>query len=184
MPQELNGPNYPLTYIINIITHIIKHFILATFYRTIIKLIQKQLIETNIKSDLKDPNILLEENGNNKLFNYIMNEIPIKIVKTTLQIFDEYENDYIKTLSIEQIFDEINKILKTNTNLGNIDDESSLIKNFNEYIYPFFKDWLEMFIREMKLSSDVYIRNILYQSKYIDIISLIIIMLIFGYFFL
>ena len=164
LAQEINGINYPLTYIINIIAHVIKHFILATFYRTIIKLIQKQEIETRSKIDFKE---------DDKLFEYIINTIPIKIVKITLQIFDEYENDYDRNLSIEQIFEEINQLLKTNYNLVNITEESSLIKNLNEYIYPFFKDWLELFIREMKSVSDVYIRNILYQSKYINIISII-----------
>ena len=173
LPQEINGINYPLTYIINIITHVIKHFILATFYRTIIKLIQKYIIETNISTSTKTKDIsatILVDNNNNKLFEYIMNVIPIKIVKITLQIFDEY--DYDKTLSIEQIFQEINQILKTNIKL-NISDDTTLIKNLDEYIYPFFKDWLEMFIKEMKSSSDLYIKNILYQSKYIEIISLL-----------
>jgi ankyrin repeat protein len=164
LAQEINGVNYPLTYIINIISHVIKHFILATFYRTIVKLIQKQEIETGIKTVFKE---------DDKLFEYIIKTIPIKIVKITLQIFDEYENDYDRNLSIEQIFEEINQLLKTNSNLVNITEESSLIKNLNEYIYPFFKDWLELFIREMKSVSDVYIRNILYQSKYINIISII-----------
>ena len=173
LPQEINGINYPLTYIINIITHVIKHFILATFYRKIIKLIQKYIIETNISTSTKTKDIsatILVDNNNNKLFEYIMNVIPIKIVKITLQIFDEY--DYDKTLSIEQIFQEINQILKTNIKL-NISDDTTLIKNLDEYIYPFFKDWLEMFIKEMKSSSELYIKNILYQSKYIEIISLL-----------
>ena len=44
----------------------------------------------------------------------------------------EYENDYDKTLSIEQIFQEINQILKTNIKL-NISDDATLIKNLDEY---------------------------------------------------
>ena len=173
LPEEYEGTNYPLTYVINIITHVTKHFIISSLYRVIIKVITKYLSETITSDNLLDKVDKVVEDSNYKLFNYIMIFAPLRLVKSALSKYNQYETDYDKEYSFDQFTLDINNILQTNSELGDVADKSSLIKNLNKYIYPFYKDWVELFVKEMKDVGDVYIRNILFQSKYIKIIELI-----------
>ena len=167
LEQETAGINKPLTYVINIIIHVIKHFVVTSLYRVIIKTIDKYL--SKIGSDYDSSAILCGKT--NELYEYIVNKSPEKLVKSILLIYDQYDSEYNKKYTYNQFTNDINIILKKNIKLNIISDDNSLIQNLNKYIYPFYKDLIVNFTKELKDVADIFINNIINQYNYIKLIN-------------
>lgn len=108
-----------------------------------------------------------------RLLNYIFNTFPEKVVKIILQIFDgenEGENDPDKDNKIEYLFDHINVILESITAI-NLRPGNTLTSNFKMYVYPYFNDYLDLFVKEMYNLMTNYLRSLQYQSKMLTIFN-------------
>jgi hypothetical protein len=197
LPQELDTINYPLIHTVKIIAHVAKHFIFVNLYHIIVKMIIKYVIErsqvavtkktqyvhdtvmeilnntrTSTKSSGAPP---ITTTKSSRLMTYIMNDMPWKAVKCTLQLFEgegNGEGDIDRETNIDKLFAHITKILEANTTMPMTKD-SSVIKNLNEYIYPFFKDYIELFVKEMKSVMDGYLRTLKYQGQHLEIMKML-----------
>lgn len=199
LPQEYNTINYMLTNIIDVIVHIVKYTICNSLYLAIIKNLVKYIQAINPKDIGGEVFKIYQRNPNKydefvkdtinsiidfnygikgakpdpKLQKYLFNILPIKIVKYILKIYSGDEDEDRTISSIEELFEPINIIIKRNTSLP-ITDESSIIKNLEDIIYPYYKDLLINSVTLMKVLIDNYNSFILNEGRYLEILDLII----------
>ncbi len=154
-PQELDK-NYVLREIVNIIENVVKTVICPAFYFAIVR-----SITLYIQSTLRDPtsknitDTLLNIIGDDKLKNYIYDEMPMKLTKSILQIFDD-DVDPDRNLSIDQIFLQVIDII-VGKNETIIKSDSSVINDINKNI-EYFKILSNAFITNAKTMID-YLNN-------------------------
>ena len=105
-------------------------------------------------------------NKNPSLMNYITKDMPILIVKHLLDIYGVDDGD--KELSLDKIFEPITDILQS-TQVIPIKEDSSLITNINEHIFPYYKYILTQIVPKLKTLIDNYNSYILNDMRHIDI---------------
>ena len=164
-PLEFNMTNYHLEEIIKLIIHTLTHTVINYLYFTITKMIIKQLEETyndkiySTKKEYQEYIIKLLQQilsnrvntkvKNSELITYLFEDMPEKLVKCTLNIYDtDADPDYKKP--IDAIFNEIIRIIKSNSlNIINTGDDSELIKNLTTYVIPYYKEYSTIIINEL-----------------------------------
>ena len=193
--------NYALSSVVKMITHVIRHVISSNMYLAIIKVIAKYIMsitpdgmstsnkdEPNSQSiifthDIDDSNIrpeyisqmmdIILKNNSSKLATYIIGYVPKKIVKYILEVYDD-DYDSVKELtSIKNLFDPILDIISANTVI-NASDTSSLIRNLTDHVFPYYEEVYVAIIPKLKIMIDNYCRLMINQSKYIEIIDLLL----------
>jgi len=102
------------------------------------------------------------------LLTYLLTEMPKKFIKCTLKIYDS-ENDPDRDLDVDMLFARISDILMSNT-VFPLAEDSVFITNLKKSIYPYFKKYIELFVKELKLFVDEYIQQIYTECKYIMLI--------------
>ena len=190
LPKEYNGANYSLTIVLDIITHIVKRIIMVNLMDTIVKSLTKYVLSVFPKNDGYKTdgeyqnyiiNILIQiiddkgDSNGSRLLKYVYDILPLKIVKVILQIYEglnEGETDIDRTSTIESLFSNINKIIGSSTALD-IQDNSSLLANLKDYVYPFYGDYIELFIKEMKSVTDNYLRFLQSQSNALNLLNVL-----------
>jgi hypothetical protein len=193
LPREYNASNYALTIVIDIITHIVKRIIFSVMFGLIIKIIIKYVLM--IFPNTKDPQIykgqanyqkyvaklvtdIINDRGNentSRLMKYIFDVLPLKVVKIILQIYEgenEGEDDIDRIVNLESLFLHISKIIGSTTVID-IKDDSSLLTNLKDYVYPYYIDYLGLFVKEMKLLMDNYLKSLQYQHTSLEILSIL-----------
>lgn len=196
LPREYNNEtNFAMKIIIDIITHIVKRVIIVNLYNTIVKIIIKYIesIEPYSGSNGQTPEMYSREilqktkfliNGRGKvvggipdttpespLMKYLFDEMPIKLVKCITKIYvDEYDEDM--SVTIMSLFEKINKLLRLSVDVQ-IADDSSLTSNLDEFVYPYFKEYFQLFISGMFNMAENYIKFIKYNSEMIEIINIL-----------
>ena len=78
---------------------------------------------------------------------YILDNLPLKVIKYVLKIYDSSNDPDKKITSIDELFNPIKTIIMNNPVVP-MNESSNLIKNLDEYIYPYFKDNIELFVVE------------------------------------
>jgi ankyrin repeat protein len=193
LPKEYNASNYALTIIIDIITHIVKRIIFSVMFGLITKILVKYVIMTfpnTQNTDIYATDTIyqkyisqlvvgvINDKGNDnmsRLMKYIFDILPLKVVKVILQIYEgdnEGEDDIDRNTTLESLFLHINKIIGSTTVI-NIQEDSSLLTNLKEYVYPFYIDYIGMFVKEMKLLMDNYLKSLQFQSIGLEILNLL-----------
>lgn len=194
LPLEYNNSNYVLKQSIDIIAHSLKHTIITSMYHSIVKTITKYVKTLNPpSSNTNNNNTSLKynndvqyseflnktveniiNNGRNEsvLIKYIFDFMPIKLIKLTLNIYDG-ENDPDKIYNRDGLYEEIIKILMSNTVIP-ITEDTSLIKNIRDILIPYFKDYNNLFINEAINLTNGYFGYILSESKLLKIISILL----------
>lgn len=188
LPNEYNkNTNYALTIVLDIITHVVRHNLCTIFYITIIKLLSKYVESINIPNrELFTPDqystyltgvirniINVGTRNESLLMKYIVGSLPKKLTKFILNIYEsEYDPDRSIT-SFDPLFDNIINILSLNKTVP-INNDSIIVEQLRSYIFPYFKDMFEIFIKEMKNMTDSYMRYIISELKQIEILSVII----------
>ena len=198
LPQELNDnkiitvgmeefevENYALDKIINILVHTLKSTIFANLFYTIVKSITKYVEELISYEQFGNDDygkylelyvnkiIYNKTDNTSELMEYILDVLPLKIVKYVLKL-DNGSNDPDKKItSIDELFSPIKVIIMNNT-IVPMNESSNLIKQLDEYIYPYFKDNIEMFVIESKNIIDNYFKNIMTEYNKIRILNLIV----------
>lgn len=188
LPDEYNDINYPLTHVMNIIIHVVKRIICVPLMGVITKSIIKHVISifpntdhvrdtdrnpvysTGYQEMIKNTVIeIIDSKGNSKLMKYIFTEFPEKIVKVILNIYNG-DDDSDKELDRDKIFNFIIEILNTVTQIGSV---SKLSSNINEHIFPYYKSYIESFVKIIKGTIDNYLKNILYQGESLNILMIL-----------
>ena len=160
-PLEFNMTNYHLEESLKLIIHTLTHTVINYLYFTIAKMLIKQLEETydnKMHASKKEyqeyiidllQQILDNRGSNSELITYLFEDMPKKLVKCTLNIYDtDADPDYKKP--IDSIFSEIIKIIKTSSlNMINTGDDSELIKNMTAYVIPYYKEYSIVIINEL-----------------------------------
>jgi hypothetical protein len=160
-PLEFNMTNSHLEESLKLIIHTLTHTVINYLYFTITKMLIKQLEETYdnkmyaSKKEYQEyiinllQQILDNRGSSSELITYLFEDMPEKLVKCTLNIYDtDADPDYKKP--IDSIFSEIIKIIKTSSlNIINTGDDSELIKNLTAYVIPYYKEYTTIIINEL-----------------------------------
>ena len=198
LPQELNDgklsqvgmeefevENYALDKVITIMEHTMKSTIFANLFYTIVKSITKYVEEliSNEQFDDEEYGKYLDDyvsyiiyNKSDKtsdLMEYILDKLPLKSIKYVLKLYSGSTDPDNKISSIDELFNPIKTIIMNNTTVP-MNESSTLIKNLDEYIYPYFKDNIEIFVMESKMIVDNYFKNIMTEYNKIRILRLFI----------
>lgn len=102
-----------------------------------------------------------------ELRNYILDDMPFLLTKNILNIYEGDDPDRKET--IDSIFDNIIKILKKNIDVL-IDDESEFIINLKNKIFPIYKNYVRIYITNLKIFMDNYLKYISAQKQNLNII--------------
>ena len=182
LSPNYNDANIELDNIIDIISHITKHSMLVNLYSVIVKLLYSELTsiypeKTNDRNYYTDINkrifdILTNDINGVNIKDYIFNTLPEKIVKISLGIFEDDEDDD-KNTSIMNLLSRIDKILLASTQ-PSFTSESSTIKLLTKNIYPYFKTYLEVNIKKLKKIADAYYGMIINLSSKLTIYQLVL----------
>ena len=182
LPLVYAGDNYVLDRIIDIYEHILKNTMLVNLYHIIEKLVRLELIDklpisSNERKYYKDLDDDVEKIMDTTVLNlsiqkYIFEIIPKKILKVSLQIY-ENEDDEDRNTNLMNIFDFINKLLEANTQIS-IKSDSKIIKTLNTYVYSYFKEYLDANIKMMKKITDGYFSMIISLAPKLEIFDIII----------
>ena len=172
LPFVYDGDNYALNQIINIFIHIIKNTLFVNLYHIIEKLIRVEITnkiqrvsgQTQIDYERElDETVtkIIESTVNNiNIKIYLFDTLPEKIIKILLNLYENDDDDDKKT-NIITLFEFINRILETNTIMQINKDTSKIIPTLNEHVYPYFKEYLDSTVTNMKKTIDGYLSNIL-----------------------
>ena len=199
LPEEYNvKSNYVLKEVIDIIEHIVKYNLCTNFYYAIIRTLTKFLMSINPKEIHGKMMAMHPHSGNYReyivqmvnrimhddydgpidetkpsLQSYMVDIMPIKLVKHVLNIF---EDDFDKDKEIESIdilFNNISNILQLNS-VFPIKNNSSLVNNLRDYIFPYYKDVFKQVIPALKKLIDNYFRFMLNENKFISMMDTIL----------
>jgi hypothetical protein len=180
LPKEYSDDNYVLKEVIDIITHVVSSVICANFYYTIRNMLTKYYISVNTYNKLKYANKKeyyknIRDSINNitsqtKLKKYIIDEIPIKLVKQNLHIYDDNFDQKKNNESTEVLLGNVTNMLKI-TNVISIDNNSLLIKNITTYIVPYYVDIIQQVVPAMKNVIDNYNRYIMNGYRNLAIVT-------------
>jgi ankyrin repeat protein len=198
LPQELNNDkitqigmeefeveNYALDKVINILEHTLKSTIFANLFYTIVKSITKYIEELISYEqfgnddygkylDLYVDKIIYNKiDKTSDLMEYILEKLPLKVIKYVLKLYSGGNDPDKKITSIDELFNPIKTIIMNNT-IVPMNESSNLIKNLDEYIYPYFKDNIEIFVIESKNIIDNYFKNVMTEYNKIKILNLIV----------
>lgn len=188
LPNEYNkNTNYALAIVLDIITHVVRHNLCSVLYTTIVKLLAKyveSINNPNVELFTREQystyltgvieNIINVGTGDESLLlKYIVGILPKKLTKFILNIYEsEYDPDRSIT-SFDMLFDSIVNILTLAKTIS-ITKNSLIVEQLKSYIFPYYRDIFEIFIKEIKNMTDSYMRYIISESKQIDILTSIL----------
>ena len=126
-------------------------------------------IEQQSYAATSDPIILEFKKILNSEFKKLIEQNVKKIVQIELQIFDD---DTEERTTINDIYGEFILWLQQQR-VFPILNESIIITNINDFIFPFFKEYSKLLIHEMKKISDNYFSSLKNQCNAMKIIELL-----------
>lgn len=194
LPNDDTDSNPSLKVVMDIIIHVISHTICSGLYQVLIKALTEYVISLNPrrigKTDISiydsatstsEQNyseyinrivrdiIITGKGGQSKLEEYVNKDLPEKLVKHILHIYDnDYDPDR-KYNSVDELLTVASDIIMTNTSLP-INDNSSFMINLKKYIFPYFEDIMQKFVLQSKILIDNYNRLLVSEYRHLDII--------------
>jgi len=184
--ENFDTVNYAFDETIKIITHTLTYTLFTTFYYTIVKTISKYVSELILSDQFINKSeysyymeqymkkiINNKNNGTSELMQYVIKILPEKVVKYVLKIYEGEVDPDQNIKSLDQLFEQIINIIKTNSTLP-VNDDSSIVKNLKAYIFPYFIDYCNHFVKEAKILTDNYYKSMIAESKQIKILTLFI----------
>ena len=160
-----------ICYLINlIITPAVKHILLNQIYLNL-----KDMDDTKKLTDFTtviDTITAIKFNGYT-IDAYLKDVLPALAVKVFTLIYNNNNDPERGVANATDVFIPILNTIKLN-NLIVIDDESLLVKNFNDYLIPFFINTYKNFINSMRLAIYGYERYLLNTYQLVRIIKMLI----------
>ena len=182
--------NYALKCVYKLIVHVVRHVLAANMYTAVLKTLTKYVSEITPPNETdkntyglfrdgagsdkraeyiyKITNTILTEQTS-KLSGYMIGEMPKLLIKYILKIYDDKYDDAKNIESIDSIFEQILVIIQSSSVLK-IDDDSSLIINIKDYLFPYYAEIFSMTISKMKIMVDNYARMIVNQGIHVEIL--------------
>jgi len=168
LPKYYNKFNYLLNSLVKIYSHTIKHTLCTNYYFVLFKLVSNYIttkyppitIPNNYDEFIKNKisSIFIDSNLNkNSLLNYILNELPEKMVKNILRIYEHDNDPIIETNPTSLLQEAVNIIIQNNSEP--ITENERFIKNIKEYIIPYFEKYFTMYIIEAHKMINEYVQN-------------------------
>lgn len=185
LPYEL-PENYVLSNILFIITHISKYMIFYPLYVMLRKIItdyvsKQQPISYDKSAAKSKENMIIVDKifADNTLINYMINDIPKKIIKNVLKI-REYENDPEVSDDYDSQYQDLRNIVSlmranstTSTESENVEGFNKLFSEIETNLIPNFKKILDITIKQLKILLDNYMAYILKENNYIKILKIV-----------
>lgn len=183
LPRSYEKQNYLLDAIVKIYAHVMEHTICTNYYVVLLKLVlnfvttkNSNKLESNIQSRKKIINdtmnlILLDDNNENALLNYVMYKLPDMVVRSKLNI-SKHNKDPIKRTNTSKLLNDAVDIIVNNKGTT-ITNDDKLIKNIREYIVPYFVEYFDAYISESQNIVNKYLRHISNVSRDMEIYMLI-----------
>lgn len=184
LPYVYEGDNYVLDRIVGIFEHIIKNTMLVNLYHIVQKLIRVELASKlpNVDPTNEDENnktvdenvikIVTAEINGISIKKYIFEILPKKIIKNTLSLYENDEDDD-KSTTLVNLLEYINKLLEPNIVIS-ITKDDKIIRTLNEYVYPYFKDYIDINLKMMKKLTDTYLSMIISLNPKLNMFNLMI----------
>lgn len=188
LPEEYKSSNYALDNIMEIIIHCMKHTIFVNLYHIIVKLITDyitKILENTPTDDM--PKLIyqtlkgvlrfgyMDDHGHmDNLMTFVVNTIPERIAKVNLKIFendtDPDRDTKVTTMTfLQQI---INRIV-ANTAFP-MPEDSPVVKDLKDHVLPYFKDYIEIFVKKLRDLLEGYLKMIINQKNSLEITKLIL----------
>uniref|UniRef100_A0A6C0LSR1 Ankyrin repeat protein n=1 Tax=viral metagenome TaxID=1070528 RepID=A0A6C0LSR1_9ZZZZ len=160
-----------IEYLINLI---ITPSIINILFNTILQSIEEMKSINVITTDL---NVIIEtisktEYGGQTIHTYLTNIFPKIAIHYYTNTFDNKLDPNKKITSVSQLFEPILNIIKS-TKIILIDDNSILIKNISEYLFPFMDNTYNNFINVIRTVIFGYERYLLNTSRLLQTINAI-----------
>jgi len=183
LPRVYEKHNYLLDAIVKIYAHVMEHTICTNYYVVLLKLVLNFVTtknSTKLESDITARKtlindtmklILLDDNRDNKLLNYIMHKLPDMIVRSRLNI-SKHNKDPIKRTNTSKLLNDAVDIIVNNKGTT-ITNDDKLIKNIREYIIPYFVEYFDAYISESQNIVNKYLHHISTISRDMEIYTLI-----------
>ncbi len=173
-PNEYNDSNFILKETINIIIHVLEHSVLNYLYNAIVKLLIKEIENSNpdiSKDDIIDKIELILDDKlvlGGSIYNYIMKEMGEKLVKKTLNIYDG-EADPDMYIDYDTIFGKLKSII--NKKIAGIIDSKNINTNYDSFIYPYFREYSKIIIKELYELTNNFMDHLIGMNKMLEIYS-------------
>lgn len=194
LPKEYNEQeNYMMKNVIDIFTHVTRHILCASMYYTVLKAITAwimamtpdelqatsnpflnpsqiltstqrrdfimRLVENIIDFDLQ------QQNSDPQLAKYMIRDMPLQLVKHVLKMYEDDFDNARNIESVDTLFQPIITILMKNKTVS-ITKDSTIIKNLNDFIFPYYRDVMTQTIEAMRVVLENYNRYIINESRY------------------
>ena len=171
LPQNSILDNYMLNRLNDIYIHIVKNTMCVNFYHILLKLIRAELfVKTQknpatendesyeIRIDTIINDICTQKYVDLTLNKYIFDILPEKIIKIILKLFEDDDEDKSSDVLSQLKF--IERFLEKSQILGLDKGENKIIKILRDYVYPYFKEYFETHIKNLKKITDGYLSMI------------------------
>lgn len=161
-----------IVYLINlIITPTIKNIILSSIYQQLKEMDVVDLIVVN-QQNIFDEILNVEFNGQT-IDSYLTNVLPLHALKTFTTIYSNNMDNTKSIINSSDLFIPILNIIKANK-LIQITENSTLIRNFREYIIPFLVNIYQNFIFIIRSTIYGYEKYLLNTYQLIEIVNTLI----------
>lgn len=172
LPRYYNyNENYVLTEVLDIMVHIVKHSLCSNLYYSVVKVMGKYYVNILKLKDVKkieDEHVEYKKSdGIKKLHKYIIDDMPKKLVKCVLKV---YENDEEPKIKMDDLFDFILKII-SGGNKKILDD--LIIKGLSVDIFDYYKNIMTTTIKLMEVVINNYNRFILNDCRFIEVATVL-----------
>lgn len=167
LPQNSILDNYMLNRMNDIFIHIVKNTMCVNFYHILLKIIRaelhakipKQSGESDVKYEERIDKIITDicnqEYVKLTLIKYIFEILPEKIIKIVLKLFEDNDEDKSSDILSQLRF--IERFLEKSQILGLDKGENKIIKILRDYVYPYFKEYFDTHIKNLKKITDGYL---------------------------
>lgn len=184
--ENFETENYALDKTFGILVHMVTATISTSFFYSVLKTIARyveEILNSNQFSN-KDQyakyletyitNIVYNNSDNtSELMKYIIKIMPSKIVKLTLGIYEGNSDPDRKIVTIDQLLEPVTQMIMNNSTLP-MDESASVIINLKKFVFPYFKDYFDLFIKEAKNITDNYYKSIINEYKQIELLKLML----------
>lgn len=158
LPQDELKTNYVLNDMILLMEHSLSKTLFSNLYTGVLKTVIK--FDPNNKDTLQINDLKL----------YIVDEMPKLMIKVVLnKYYDEFDES--KSLTVDQLFNTVTNLIK---NTIYVDNDSSLIRNLDTYVYPYYKEVVTDVISGLYNVVINYLNYIKNQGNMVNILVLML----------
>jgi ankyrin repeat protein len=109
-----------------------------------------------------------------KLFKYIFDELPLKIVKNILDIYDDKDSDEYRRTTIEELLNHMLIILDSSPSKHlYFGEKNDFMIDMKQVIIPYYINYLQLFVKEMYNLMSNYLKSLEFHAKSLKIVTML-----------